>query len=246
MPYVKFVVLTSSRTGSTWLIDLLNMQPKVEAHGELFLEQPRSSPAMAGRADYRRFIEVHGVLGLARAARVFSYLTELYRGQSTIGFKLMYSQLRRHPEIFAFMAFRRLRVVHLTRRNHIDVIISEELAKVTGASHAQVGKKTDVPMVYLDPTTLVDRIRRRNRKPKQARCLIWLSACPSIEVTYEALLEEKQEFARILDFLGIACPTTQKQSNLVKRGARSHRDAIANYDEVSQVLKSTPFSNMLR
>ena len=60
MPAAKFVVLTSSRTGSTWLIDLLNMQNSVDAHGELFLVERRLTPAIAGRDDFPRFIDVHG------------------------------------------------------------------------------------------------------------------------------------------------------------------------------------------
>src|SRR5687768_11132775 len=134
MACVKFVVLTSARSGSTWLMDLLNKRSGMEAHGELFLGRPRLSPAIAGRADFPRFIEVHGVTGPMRLPYVFSYLNTLYRPPRTVGFKLMYGQLRKHPEILTYMMIRRLRVVHLIRRNHIDVIVSEEVAKLTGTS----------------------------------------------------------------------------------------------------------------
>ena len=246
MRYVKFVVLTSSRTGSTWLIDLLNMQSGVEAHGELFLDQPRLTPAIAGRADYRRFIEVHGTPGLSRVPRVFSYLNELYRTPRTVGFKLMYTQLRRHPEILAYLAARRVRVVHLIRRNHIDVIISEELARLTGTSHAPAGTRSGVPMIHLDAATLLDRVRGRGRRPVEARWLLRLSSCPFIEVAYESLLDGEQEFARILEFLDVPGPPIRGQSNLAKRGARSHRESIVNYEEIKEVLRSTPYAGMLR
>jgi LPS sulfotransferase NodH len=246
MAYIKFVVLTSSRTGSTWLMDLLNMQTGVEAHGELFLRHGRLSPAIAGRADFRRFIEVYGTPGLKRVPRVFSYLSELYRPKLTIGFKLMYTHLRNYPEIVAYLTARRVRVVHLMRRNHIDVIVSEELARLTGKSHVKAGTTTNIPMVHLDPATLVDRIRSLSRKPGSARQLIRLSFCPVLEVTYEALLEADQEFLRICEFLEIPRPATQVQSKLAKRGIRSHRDSIVNYEEVRRILSPTPFSSMLR
>jgi hypothetical protein len=227
-------------------MDLLNKQSGVEAHGELFLNRPRLSPAIADLADYRRFIEVYGTPGLTRVFRVFSYLTGLYRAPRTVGFKLMYTQLRKQPEILAYLAVRRVRVVHLVRHNHIDVIVSEELARLTGTSHAQAGTKSGLPMVFLDPATLVDRMRSRNRRPVAARHLIRLSTCPLLEVEYEKLLDGEQEFERICEFLNIPKPAIQVQSNLVRRGARSHRDSIINYDEVEQVLSSTPFSQMLR
>jgi hypothetical protein len=228
------------------LIDLLNMQVGVDAHGELFLDHGRLSPAIAGRADYRRFIEVHGTPRLTRAPRVFSYLNELYREPRTVGFKLMYTHLRKYPEILAYLAVQRVSIVHLTRRNLIDVVISEELARLTGTSHVQVGTRTAVPLVHLDPTTLIDRLRTRSRRPDQARLLMRLSTCRILEVTYEALLEAEHEFEHILRFLKIPGPAAPRQSRLVKRGTGSHRDAIANYEEVRQVLNSTPFSSMLR
>ncbi len=246
MPYVKFVVLTSSRTGSTWLIDLLNMQPGVEAHGELFLRHRRSSPAIAGRADVHRFIEVHDTPGLTRVPRVFTYLNGLYGAPSTVGFKLMYTQLRDHLEMLAYFAIRRVRIVHLTRSNHLDVMVSEALARLTGTSHVSAGTQAEVPKVQLDAATLVDRIRGRSRRHGIARWLVRLTTCPVIEVTYEKLLNGEQEFGRIFRFLEISKPTIQLQSNLAKRGTRSHRESIANYDEVRQVLSSTQYASMLR
>jgi LPS sulfotransferase NodH len=246
MSRVKFVVLTSSRTGSTWLIDLLNRQPGVAAHGELFLDEPRTSPALSSRPDGERFIEAYGHAGVARPYRAFSYLNALYEAPETVGFKLMYGQLRKYPELLAYFAIRRVRIVHLIRRNHLDVIVSEELAKLTGASHVLAGTKYEAPKVFLDPSTLLDRMRKRERRPVQARGLVRLIGCRQLEVTYEALLDGEQEFARVARFLDAGTPATDLQSDLAKRGSPSHRDAISNYDEVCRVLASTPFAAMVR
>lgn len=246
MPSVKFVVLTSSRTGSTWLIDLLNMQPGVEAHGELFLDEPRTRPAIASRTDFPRFVEQDERRGSLRIARVFSYLNRLYRGQRTVGFKLMYGQLRRYPELLVFLVLRRVRIVHLVRQNHLDAIISEDLAKLTGTSHVSAEAAGDVPKIQLDPSTLADRMRRRNRRPRQARWLVRLSGCPRLEVTYESLLEGDGELARIAAFLGIDRGLNPTKSSLAKRGSASHRDSLLNYEEVRQALSSTPYAGMLR
>jgi hypothetical protein len=227
-------------------MDLLNMQANVEAHGELFLKHGRLSPAIADRSDYDRFVEAYRTPGLMRVTRVFSYLNRLYRAPRTIGFKLMYTQLRAYPEILAYLAIRRIRVVHLTRRNQIDVIVSDERARITGTSHAEAGSESGVPMVHLDPATLVARIRRRIRASAVARNLIRLSTCPCLEVTYEALLEGEQGFGRIFKFLNIPIPAGKLKSSLAKRGSGSHRDSIANYDEVRQALLVTSFASMLR
>jgi LPS sulfotransferase NodH len=158
----------------------------------------------------------------------------------------MYSQLRKHPEILAYMAVRRVHVVHLIRVNHIDVIVSEELARLTGKSHVEAGTRTDVPLVYLNPETLIDRIQKLSSRPRKVRRMLQLSTCPRVEVTYEALVAGEQELARILRFLGISHPASHVKSSFEKRGTTRHREAIVNYDEVRQALRATPFLNMLR
>jgi hypothetical protein len=227
-------------------MDLLNMQPGVEAHGELFLDERRSSPAIASRTDFPRFIEETRAKGSMRISDVFSYLSRLYGAPRTVGFKLMYGQLRRYPEILAYLAVRRVRIVHLVRQNHLDVIISEDLAKLTGTSHVPAGRQYQVPKVHLDTATLADRMRRRNRRPWQARWLIRLSMCRHIEVEYESLLEGDREFARIATFLQIEGAARRGESILAKRGSQSHRESISNYDEVRNALSSTRYSGLLR
>ena len=57
MPATKptaFVVFTSPRTGSSWLIDLLDSHPRIAAYAELFLPGDRSTPDY-GSQDLPRF-----------------------------------------------------------------------------------------------------------------------------------------------------------------------------------------------
>ena len=227
-------------------MDRLNRQPGVEAHGELFLNHARLRPAIAGLADSRRFVEIHGRLKFTRLPRVFTYLNTLYGTARTVGFKLMYKQLRSYPEILAYLAVHRVRIVHLTRRNLLDVVVSEELAKLTGESHALAESSSSVPLVHIDTETIVKRLARLQVRPNRVRQLIRILTYPMLEVTYEALLDDDNEFERILTYLGVCNSHTERGSSLAKRGVRSHRESIANYDEVKRHLDSTPFSHMLR
>jgi hypothetical protein len=227
-------------------MDVLNGHDGVEGHQELFLRQMRLTPATAGCNDYPRFVEVHGTPRLTRPPRVFLYLEGLYRRPGTVGFKLMYSHLQQQPEILAYLALRGVRIVHLVRRNHLDVIVSEELAKVTGTSHAVAGQELETPAVSLDAATLVDRITALERNVARARRIIRLSGCAAVEVSYEALLNGDDELDRIRFFLDIPPGPIGARSSLVKRGARNHREAITNFDEVTNALSGTPFLRLLR
>jgi LPS sulfotransferase NodH len=245
MKHHDYVVITSSRTGSTWLIDILNEVPGVASYGELFLGHGRLAPAIATRADYPRFCESRPRQCSWRPISVWAYLDQLFQLHRHVGFKLMYSQLRAFPEVIPYCAFRRIRVLHLIRRNLVDVIISDELAKATGQSH-QSGEPGGSPMVYLDPATLVQRLRVRDRSVNRARWLLRLSTCRCLEVGYEKLTEGAGEFARIQDFLGIEGELATVRSKLSKRGRQEHSKAIINYGEVRQLLSSTRFADMVR
>ncbi len=133
----KFVVLTSQRSGSAWLISILRKLENTSAYGELFLGRKRVPGKMEWDSDfaYPRFIETEAS-GLAiRPLSVFSYLDELYRQPGAVGFKLMYSQLRQYPEILAYLVRHHISVVHLVRQNHLDVVISGAVAARTGQTH---------------------------------------------------------------------------------------------------------------
>ena len=124
-----FVVFTTQRSGSTWLMSVLNAIDGVSAQGELFLPRSRS-PERRWDSDFSipRYVESKETYGSVRPFSVFRFLSALYGGEGAIGFKLMYSQLRRYPEILAYLVRERIRVVHLVRRNHLDVLISSSAA----------------------------------------------------------------------------------------------------------------------
>jgi LPS sulfotransferase NodH len=244
MANVKFVVLTSSRTGSTWLMELINSQPGVSAYGELFLNEPRSGPAIAFLGDQPRFAETDAGARFSRPVAVFKYLDALYGSKKIAGFKLMYAQLRSYPEMLVYFAVRRVRILHLVRSNLLDVIVSDELARITGTSHTRAGKFGESPKVTLDTATLIDQLHRRRRTVQAARLLIALSGCRSIEISYERLLGESGELVKVCEFLSVP-HISVVASQLGKRGTGLHRMAIANYDEVRATLESTPYGAML-
>lgn len=226
-------------------MDRLNALNGVSANGELFLGYGRRAPAVAELAEFERFESAPASGLLTRLPRVYAYLNKLFRSASTVGFKLMYSQLRRYPEILVYLALRRVRIVHLVRLNGIDVIVSEELARLTGVSHATGTEIGESPSIYIDPSNLVFRLQKLRRHAKFAEWVIRLSSCPHLTVNYEAMVQGDQEFLRILGFLDIPAPARQSQSILEKRGTRAHRDSISNYGAVKQALESTPFSDLL-
>jgi LPS sulfotransferase NodH len=156
----RFVVFTTQRTGSTWLMSVLNNVDGVSAQGELFLPRPRSQERRWD-SDFAwpRYVESREKLGSRRPFSVFRYLTALYESPGSVGFKLMYSQLKSFPEILPFLVREKIDVIHLVRRNHIDVLISFALKRQIGRAHVlSAAERPEDEKVELDTRSLVQAL----------------------------------------------------------------------------------------
>jgi LPS sulfotransferase NodH len=245
----KFLILSSQRSGSAWLISLLNKLGNTTAYGELLLRRRRG----AGGGDwdsafaYPRFIETQpGGLAI-RPFSVFSYLDVIYRRPGVVGFKLMYWQLWSYPEVLAYLVRHHIRVVHLVRRNHLDVLISGAMKARTGQAHLLAGQpRPDGTRIELDPGTLVYRLKKLRRNILVARKLLRCCRLPHVEVAYEDLLRDQSHFSLIIDFLSINTDGCAPSSDLLRIRRGGHADVISNYDEVKEALAGSAFAELIQ
>jgi hypothetical protein len=228
-------------------MSVLNTYEDVSSQGELFLPRPRSTEK---RWDsdfaYPRYVESKAQYGWLRPFSVFRYLDVFFAQGEHVGFKLMYSQLRRYPEILAYLLRTRVRIVHLVRENHLDVLISFALKREIGRAH--VLEEKDRPReiaVELPATSLLRRMRWLQFKHDAARRLLRASRVPHLEVTYEGLVRDPGRFDDILEFVGVPTGGRKPQSHILKTRLGGQRDVVANYDEVARVLASTRFATLL-
>lgn len=244
----KFVVLTSQRSGSAWLVSVLSKLEKTSAYGELFLRRKRvpGDTEWDSEFAYPRFIETEASALALRPFSVFSYLDALYGQPGVVGFKLMYSQLRLYPEILAYLVRRHIHVVHLVRQNHLDVVISGAIAAKMGQAHLLVGQPGfgDI-QIELNPETLTHRLRKLHRNIMLSRFLLRLCRLPHVEVAYEDLLRDQYRFGLIWNFLSIDSEGHLPQSNLAKIRKGSHVDVISNYNNVREALASSTFAHLI-
>ena len=243
----KFVVLTTNRSGSEWVMSTLNRFPNVFAHSELFLPRPQVSEGK-WNSDfaYPRFVESK-VKGLAlRPFSVFSYLNTFYSMPGKVGFKLMYKQLGLFPEILVYLLRHRVHVIHLMRQNHLDVMLSYAVKAKIGQSHLLAGQSApDELRVRLDTRTLVRKLAWLQEQQNIARRLLKFFRLPHVEVIYEDLVRNHTLFLRIADFLSINAEQQITEFALTKIRKEGHRNVIGNYDEVKEVLVNSKFAGLL-
>jgi len=225
----------------------LSAVPHVTAQGELFLPRVRSSER---RWDSEfacpRFIETKSGNWTFRPFSVFSYLNCLFNTSGTVGFKLMYAQLALYPEILAYLIRHRIRVVHLVRQNHLDVVISYAVKAKLGQAHVLVGQSVPENIrVELDTRNLVRQLTWLQKKQSIARRLLSCCRLPNLEITYEDLLCNPSYFQSVWNFLSIKTDEARPKSTTVKIRRGRQGDVVSNYEEVKKVLAHSKFSHLI-
>ena len=247
-----FIVFTNSRSGSAWLIDTLASHPAIAAHGELFHPNERGVPTY-GTADVPYFqTYLESARGRGRPAQVyhlFRYLSKLYSGGhrlGAVGFKLQYVQAWAHPGMWQYFALKRVRVVHLSRANMLDALLSYQSAKVRRQFHPRRGESIPEVTMRVKADDLYARLEEREQRLSRSRSRVERFRLANLEVVYEDLVGSRAEMlSRVLGFLGIEPDPRPLDSAFVRINTRPKAELVENLDELRTQLAGTRFEWML-
>lgn len=256
----KFCILTTQRSGSTWFSELLNNHEDICMLQELFLRKktrrkgvysknPREWPGAPKEkfAHYRNFIDrpESGV----RPISTFRYLNEFGECFSnkyySVGFKLMYNQLVKQPEVLLKLAVDNYKIIHLIRSNYLDVLISKTRLKKGGSSHAK--SKLDMEPVILETSSLLRNISIQRNLNLFFSAALKLFPNPTLEVSYCDLKNNRKgTLESVEDFLGVRRMNfSSYESRLHKMGEGTYKEKIMNYKQVEEVLSGTKYESLL-
>ena len=241
--YKRFVVVATARTGSTFLINLLNAHSQVLAFGELF-----RSPDTIGWdvPPYAGFESKHLLSLYQSDPRAF--LTEAVfrrwpRSCKAVGFKLFYYHARAMPfaTVWDHLAQdREILVLHLKRRNILAQYLSLRLAHKTNVwSAVPRGRERREP-IRLDS----DACRRHFEwvRRLEAECDAFFSRHVMTTIYYEDLTARiDAEITRIQNALGLS-EEKLGLSSMRQRTSLSH--AIANYSELKDSFADTQWAGL--
>jgi hypothetical protein len=181
---------------------------------------------------------------LARKTLIFAYLDQLADMQGEVdafGFKLMYGQVRRYPEVVDWCRDYQVRVVHLVRRNTLKMMVSREIAKRRGVY---------LSMKSLKPIKVMLKVKRLPLELERLESMVvkyrevFSSNC-YLDVEYEQLISHCDgETNRILRFLGFE-HDGPLHSKLVKTSSDSLMELVENYQQVCAALRGTPYEILL-
>lgn len=241
---VKFIVLSTQRSGSTFLVTALSSHPRIHCYEEIFLRTNHNSETYL---TYRTATLNRRLAHLfQRKQLIAEYLMNLYTASEpsgdAVGFKLMYPQIRQLPEITAWIKEHKIKVIHLIRQNTLKVIVSHQAAKKRKLYHL-TRPLEQVSKIHLPPRKVKTSLVYLTQQVQKYRRIF--ADNPYLEVTYESFVAHQDyETQRILQFLQIE-PFIPLTSPLVKINPDSLPELIENYEEITRVLRGTTFEQFL-
>ena len=240
-----FLLLTTQRTGSTWLIDLLNSHPRMTAYSELFIAGGDGYPRWGGARDrvfWETWSRQHAALPEDR--RLTEYLEQVFSarpGAQAVGCKVMYEQMGRLRQHMAWLVSRQFHFVHLVRGNLLDIVVSRYAAEQQGRYHMRVGETLNEEKVILNVDTLRQELTDLQQRVADARRRYSAYGCPYAEFSYESLCTNADTLPELLRFLQVDPPDAPLQSSLQRMNLRAHDASIENFAEVCRALRDTPY-----
>lgn len=238
---LRYAVLTTQRSGSTWLMSSLNALPGVTGYFELFLPHyPAKDPSW--------LVDPHpeGFYGWSRQGRMprplstwryLSGLPERAPDAAAVGFKVMINQaMRYYPEVLPLLRVQGYRLIVLTR-DPLALAISRHFARATGVSH-----RTDpaaLRRVRIDPAWARRDIRKRLLEFRLARHVVRTLGFQAYWVDYAELFDADPTARRGLPaYLGAAGSELGEGSPLVKVVNAPYSEVVENYAELQAIARA--------
>jgi LPS sulfotransferase NodH len=240
---VRAVILTTRRSGSSFLVECLRSHPEIECASEILNGQP-DDPVPAFRGPWR-YVKKWTRIARTGAWRPAWWLDGYYRrGTAKVRcFKAMYEQLTRPFALRYVVANEDIRVIHLRRHNLLKSHISALL--MNKREELQATAPAETVWIHVNPARAIRSMRKmRARYERFDRAF---ERHPRLQVAYENLFDGKYLHAetcrRICDFLGVA--QHRMESRIMKLNPDSLRDMVTNYDELAAEISKTEFADLL-
>lgn len=239
----RAILLTTQRTGSTFLIECLGSHPDIEAVGEIlvgFPEKPKPIKTRRFRTLVKtvRFVRSGAWMPGRRMETFFA------GGEAQVRlFKAMYNHVSNRITLDYLRECTGIKILHLRRDNLLKMHVSELLMRKR--KRIQSFEPVAVAKIRIDPAAALAAIRKARSQFDYFESVF--VAHPRLQLVYEDLIETQTInpviAGRVCDFLEIE--RKPMRSRLIKVNPDHLSDFVTNYEEMAAYFSRTEFSELL-
>jgi len=222
----NFILLFIGRSGSSYIIDMLNSHPDIVAERELLV------PFDDSESEY-------------------NCLNNLYNKQrdvniSAVGFKTKLTDVYDVGQFTKMLDEFDTKIIYLYRDNVIKQTVSrinrKRLHDDREHHNLEKGDKK-LPAFSIETEEFKRWFEETNNRSLEIHDYVHNVKRPQLRISYEDLLENHDlVFKRIFDFLDVE--PHKMESKLVKNTSDDLKDVLLNYDELKNLYKNTKFEEM--
>jgi len=245
----KYIIITTQRTGSTWLIDMLNGHQNIASYAELFRLTPEEDFPTFGEKNIMLFERwkvksqpgflVNTFMKRKSYQKYFEQVEALNDLSSTteaFGCKVMYSQFSANRGLTDYSLSYVDKIVHLKRRNHLNVAVSKAYMEQSKIVHSD--KEVSLPPITLNIKEIVQYLKKLKRDEQFFEAKL-TEQTPGKVLTcyYEDLVEDTSaEMKKIHQHIGVK--HLEPESTFKKLNKTKLEDLVVNYQELVTALKA--------
>lgn len=234
---IRFALLFQGRTGSTYVTDRVNAHRNVKMEPEVW----------GGWGFQLQQHEFSTHIEKQHAWLTAFYTEESHPGTKAIGFKTKLSDVLDKRYFMNFLREYNIRIILLTRRNTIKLVISEINAKrlFNQASTWNLQSENDrLPSFTLDLDKFNEQLKWREEVEQWLVSYTTILNLPTMTLYYEDMLKDNQSFfAQLYDFLGV--PFLDTVGKTLKNTPNDLREIITNYDDLLARYQYTVYEPMI-
>ncbi len=245
--YTQFIILSRSRSGSNYLVDLLNCHQGITCFNELF---SRSGVTYWGLPGYgSRSYKSSRFRHVKESDPVNFLLTYIYNQHpvsvSAVGFKLFYNQAKNGDSrsLWDYLSkLYDLKIIHLQRRNLLNIVASKKIAETNNEwikrGRHSYNKKMRITLSHDE--CVAQFVKTRSWEIESAELF---KSQRIMDIYYEDLVSDLENvMGNVQDFLGVErqhlSATTRKQSTM------PISDVIDNFQELKVSFKATEWESL--
>jgi LPS sulfotransferase NodH len=243
----RAIILTTQRTGSTFLEDCLTTHPEIFCEGEILMagmtiRVPHLIHDSRQLAKLYRFIVGGAWNPTHLMTRFFS------SGDKPVRiFKAMYNHLAVPCTLRYLQRDEAIRVLHLRRHNVLKQYVSKLLLSKPRVKAWQPHATKPVPVVrtHVDPEKALENMRKTRAQYEHFERIF--ASHPRLALVYESMIADgalsTDVQQRICAFLGVSYHAMH--SPLIKINPDRLQEMVINYEELARAVKHSEFADLL-
>lgn len=247
-----FVLISTQRSGTHWVMDMLGQHPQIRSLSELLIWQNTIFPSGDEVVLPAWHLHLSAKQVIGQGGDLTSWLFEYLRGikkrygrMCSLGSIIMYDRLGVYPQLIDYLLAHDITIIHLIRRNYLNGIISEEVACKNRIWMVQEEGQRPKGKVSLDTERICSVIATRRATVEEYRSFLSSIGLPYHEIIYEELLQDNSRIKEAVKFLKLGTDSFSPASSSKKVINKPLSEVLENYQELKNVLQGTEFERLI-